>query len=82
MEFGYTSVGLMAIATVMASVIPVPGGYGALEFMQLLLFVPILGRAKAVSLVILYRVVTTILPAFIGGGVAAFSKRRDEGSKI
>lgn len=76
MGFWYISAGLMAVATVMASVIPVPGGYGALEFMQLLLFGSVLGRARAVSMVILYRVVTTILPAFIGGGVAAFYKRR------
>lgn len=77
MGFWYTSAGLMAIATVMASVIPAPGGYGALEFMQILLFGPVFGRAKTVSMVILYRVATTILPAFIGGGVAAFCKRKD-----
>lgn len=81
MGFWYTSAGLMAVATVMASVIPVPGGYGALEFVQLLLFSPIIGRAKTVSLVILYRVAATLLPAFIGGGVAAFYKGRDGNSK-
>lgn len=81
MGFWYTSAGLMAVATVMASVIPAPGGYGALEFMQLLLFGPMLGRSRTVSMMILYRVVTTILPAFIGGGAAALCKRRDGGSK-
>ena len=81
MGFWYTSAGLMAVATVMASVIPAPGGYGALEFMQLVLFGPMLGRSRTVSMMILYRVVTTILPAFIGGGAAALCKRRDGGSK-
>ena len=62
----------------MASVIPVPGGYGALEFMQMLLFEPMLGKGRTVSMVILYRVVTTIIPAIIGGLVVAQYKRKSE----
>lgn len=73
--FLFQSVGMMAIATAMASVIPVPGGYGALEFMQIILFRPLLGRARTVSMVILYRVAATILPAFIGGVVAILRRR-------
>lgn len=78
-SFWCTSVGLMAVATVLASVIPVPGGYGALEFVQLLLFEPVLGKVRTVSMVILYRMATTILPAAAGGGVAAFHKRKKSG---
>lgn len=69
------SIMLMAIATILAMVIPVPGGYGALEFMQILLFEPILGRSKAISLVILYRTATTLFPAFVGGALAIFNRQ-------
>lgn len=74
----FTSVGRMAVATVMASVIPVPAGYGALEFVQIMLFEPVLGRSRAVSLAILYRVSTTFFPAAIGGVTAFFYKRKGE----
>lgn len=69
------SVGLMATATVMASVIPAPGGYGSLEFVQILLFEPILGRGRVVSMAILYRVSTTMIPALIGGAAVLLHKR-------
>lgn len=77
-DFGFLfiSMGFMAIATVMASVIPVPGGYGANEFMQFLLFEPVLGEGKTVSVIILYWVVTNIIPALIGGGVAVWHRRK------
>lgn len=72
----FSSAGMMAIATVMASVIPVPAGYGALEFMQLMLFEPALGSGRAVSLMILYRAATTFLPALIGAAAAFVHKRK------
>lgn len=68
------SVMLMAIATILAMVIPAPGGYGALEFMQILLFEPILGRSKVTSLIILYRTATTLFPAFVGGALVIFNR--------
>lgn len=71
-----SSVGMMAIATVLASVIPAPGGYGSLEFMQIILFEPILGNTRTVSLAILYRAAVTFLPAMLGGIFAFFHKRK------
>lgn len=75
----FSSISMMAIATVMASVIPVPGGYGALEFMQMMLFEPIIGKGRTVSMVILYRVATTFIPTIIGGVAAFFNKRKNHG---
>lgn len=62
---------LMALATMLAGVIPTPSGYGSLDAMILLLFHPILGEGKLVSLVILYRVVVSLFPFLIGALVAA-----------
>lgn len=62
---------LMALATMVAGVIPTPSGYGSLDAMIILLFYPLLGEAKAVSLVILYRVVVSLFPFLMGMLVAA-----------
>lgn len=66
---------LSAITTVMSSVVPVPGGYGSLEFMQILLFKPILGKNRVMSFVILYRIATTLFPMFVGGFISLLSGR-------
>ena len=62
---------LVALATMVAGVIPTPSGYGSLDAMIILLFYPLLGEAKAVSLVILYRVVVSLFPFLMGMLVAA-----------
>lgn len=74
------SIGLMAVATVMATVIPAPAGYGSLEFMQLVLFEPLLGKSRTVSLMILYRAATTFIPAIAGGAVVCLDKRKKKGA--
>ncbi len=61
------SIILMALAIMMAGVIPTPSGYGALDFCLLILFQSIIGTARVVSMAILYRIATTIIPALIGG---------------
>ncbi len=77
----FTSIGRMAIATVMASVIPAPGGYGSLEFMQLLLFGPVLGESRAISMMLLYRAAATFIPAIIGGVVVFLYERKNDGGR-
>lgn len=69
---------LMALATMVAGVIPTPSGYGSLDAMMILLFHPILGEAKVVSLVILYRVVVSLFPFLVGMLVAAWSFRKEK----
>lgn len=69
---------LMALATMVAGVIPTPSGYGSLDAMIILLFHPLLGDAKIVSLVILYRVVVSLFPFLIGMVVAAWSLRKEK----
>lgn len=67
---------LMAMATILAGIVPVPSGYGALEFVSILLFQPILGNSRAVSLVLLYRIAATIIPFLVGGLIAWFRRKR------
>ena len=69
---------LMALATMAAGVIPTPSGYGSLDAMLILLFHPLLGDAKVVSLVILYRVVVSLFPFLVGMVVAAWSLRKEK----
>ena len=68
---------LMALATMLAGVIPTPSGYGSLDAMILLLFHPLLEKAKLVSLVILYRVVVSLFPFLVGAAVASRPIRTD-----
>lgn len=61
---------LMSLATMIAGVIPTPSGYGSIDFCLLILFEAVIGDARVVSLALLYRIVTTVTPAVIGGVVA------------
>ena len=69
---------LMALATMLAGVIPTPSGYGSMDAMIVLLFHPLLERAKLVSLVIVYRVVVSLFPFLVGAAVAARPIRYDD----
>ena len=69
---------LLALATMLAGVIPTPSGYGSMDAMIVLLFHPLLERAKLVSLVIVYRVVVSLFPFLVGAAVAARPIRYDD----
>lgn len=62
----FTSWALMVLATMLAGVIPAPGGYGSIEFVLLLLFSPVLRKEQIFSLSVLYRFVTSFIPFFVG----------------
>ncbi len=81
LTFGISLV-LMALATMLAGVIPTPSGYGSLDAMLILLFHPLIGEARVVSLVILYRVVVSLFPFLVGAVVAARPGGRDKEKEI
>lgn len=60
------SIAFMALANMIAGVIPVPSGYGALDFCMAMLFEPIVGLKSVVAMTILYRIATSIIPFFVG----------------
>lgn len=64
-----------SLTTMLAGVIPVPGGLGALEAVFLILFSPIVSKDRAVSIALLYRFVTTMIP-FAFGGIAAWKNHK------
>lgn len=55
-----------AMMTALAGVIPAPGGVGAVEFVFVLLFTPLVGSTSAASGMLIYRFSTYILPFLIG----------------
>lgn len=63
------SVWLMAVAFMLAGVIPAPSGAGSLEFVFLLFFAGFAGSGAAVSALLLYRFATWVYPAVVGGGL-------------
>lgn len=69
-----TSWMLMALATMLAGVIPAPGGYGSIEFVLLLLFSSILRKGQVFSLSVLYRFVTSFCPFFVGAALVGIKK--------
>ncbi len=66
-----------ALANMLAGVIPAPSGLGALETVFIILFSPVLRRERAISLALVYRFVTTMVPFIVGSIVAwRFSKEQ------
>lgn len=61
---------LTALTNMLAGVIPVPSGLGALEAVFVIVYSPILGEQRSISLALVYRLVTTFLPFLIGGIIA------------
>lgn len=55
-----------AMSSALASVIPTPGGVGAVEAVFCLLFTPIVGKVSAVSGMLIYRLATFLLPVVFG----------------
>jgi uncharacterized protein (TIRG00374 family) len=77
-SLGYTvpfSAVMLAIpVSMVAGIMPLPGGSGAIEWVMAVLLVPTSGVpfAVATSAVLLYRGATYWLPILVGGGVATF----------
>lgn len=68
---------LMAVAYMLAGVIPAPSGIGALEFVFLLFFTEFVDAGVALPAILLFRFVTWILPFGAGGGVLAWMRARE-----
>lgn len=62
-------VAVTAMVTALAGVIPTPGGIGAVEFVFVLMFTPLVGKVEATSGTLIYRFATYILPFLIGAVV-------------
>ncbi|MDE7417645.1 MAG: flippase-like domain-containing protein [Lachnospiraceae bacterium] len=58
---------VMAVAFMLAGVIPTPSGVGALEFVFVLFFTSFTDSGTAVPAILLFRFVTWICPAIVGG---------------
>ena len=67
---------LMAVAYMLAGVIPAPSGIGALEFVFLLFFTGFVEAGAALPAILLFRFVTWILPFGVGGGVLIWMRTR------
>ncbi len=67
------SIILTSISLMLAGSIPAPAGYGSLEIVFILLFGKIISKTKIISVILLYRFATTILP-FLVGGLVTFRK--------
>lgn len=68
---------VMAVAYMLAGVIPAPSGAGALEFVFLLFFSGFTDAETAVPAILLFRFVTWICPAAVGGGLLLARGLRD-----
>lgn len=79
---GKTSLGavgcifLMALSFMLSGVIPTPSGAGALEFVFLLFFTGFADGGTAVIVILLFRFVTWICPAAVGGILLIVQKIR------
>ncbi|MCI9440010.1 MAG: flippase-like domain-containing protein [Ruminococcus sp.] len=67
---------LMAVAYMLAGVIPAPSGIGALEFVFLLFFTGFVETGAALPAILLFRFVTWVLPFGVGGGVLIWMRTR------
>lgn len=65
---------LMAVSYMLAGVIPAPSGIGSLEFVFLLFFTRFADEAAAVPAILVFRLVTWIVPFGIGGIILLFNK--------
>lgn len=68
---------LMAVSFMLSGVIPAPSGAGALEFVFFLFFSEFGDSGAVVSALLVYRFVTWIYPAVVGGGLL-FLRRLSE----
>lgn len=67
---------LMALSFMLSGVIPAPSGAGALEFVFLLFFTQFVDMATAVIAILVFRFVTWICPAVVGGIFLAVRRYR------
>ncbi|MDD3277916.1 MAG: lysylphosphatidylglycerol synthase transmembrane domain-containing protein [Lachnospiraceae bacterium] len=70
---------LTGMAFVLAGVIPAPGGIGSLEWVFVLLFRGIVSTGTAAAAVIIYRLLTSMLPFLIGAVVSALYRSGEAG---
>lgn len=73
---------LVGYATIIAGLLPTPGGMGSFEFLYLLFFKPLVGTVDAVSSLLLYRFATYVLPFLIGLIFEMVEKRKNIRNKL
>lgn len=73
----FMSLALISFVTVISGVIPTPGGVGSFEVSYMLLFQQHVSSVDAASSLLLYRLVTFMLPFLIGGVYAFVSKQKE-----
>ena len=75
---------MISAAVALAGVMPTPAGIGSTEFVYILLFTPVFGDIKAASSVLLYRFVTFLFPAVVGGiyFLGTWVKKKSRGKNI
>lgn len=71
------SILLMAVAYMLSGIIPAPSGAGALEFVFLLFFSRFTDSGRALSVILLFRFATWVLPFGIGGGLMAAGRWKE-----
>ncbi len=71
------SVLLMAVAYMLAGIIPTPSGAGALEFVFLLFFAGFADDGMAAPAILLFRFATWVLPFAVGGVLLLIYGRKD-----
>lgn len=73
----FLNVCLMAVAYMLAGVIPSPSGIGSLEFVFLLLFGFFLPESVTVPAILVFRFVTWIVPFAIGGLIVLLQRMKE-----
>lgn len=71
-----TAFSLISFATVLAGILPSPGGIGSFEFVFSFLFQPLVGTVAAISALLLYRLATYLLPFSLGFVYVLLEKRQ------
>lgn len=77
-EYYFIIVMIMAICNMLAGVIPTPYGLGSLEFVCIILFGQIIREPKIISMLLLLRFFTDVIPLMIGSFCFVHSKRKKE----
>ncbi len=73
----FLNVCLMAVAYMLAGVIPAPSGIGSLEFVFLLLFGFFLPESVTVPAILVFRFATWIVPFIIGGLIVLLQRMKE-----
>ena len=73
----FLNVCLMAVAYMLAGVIPAPSGIGSLEFVFLLLFGFFLPESVTVPAILVFRFVTWIVPFGVGGFIVLLQRMKE-----